>query len=272
MQRHPLWHRDTLVGDMISGTCAAPPCGGTTVETPSPRTPGTVCWCGPAATRSRPLALPCWSSEKRAGRPLLMPPAVCFPPPPATGSAATSDHRQRAVSGSGATSPHGSILTSTEPQLTSTQRHSQAHERTTDQRSQEVLRRGPCPLRRPCRSGRTAPSPGGQAGCLRDGQPRELLWQGRGGQGVAPADLPEGATTRHPGGRARRRTCLFRRGLLPGCRTVGLRQVDGMPHESQRARSSVARRHVEEPHRDRGGCGAKTEGMTGEQGQSPGAS
>jgi hypothetical protein len=33
--------------------------------------------------------------------------------------------------------------------------------------------------------------------------------------------------------------CRFRRGLPPGCRVVGLCQIDGMPHESQRAKSSV---------------------------------
>ncbi|MFZ2119657.1 MAG: hypothetical protein WAU83_24620, partial [Pseudonocardiaceae bacterium] len=30
-----------------------------------------------------------------------------------------------------------------------------------------------------------------------------------------------------------------RRGLPPGCRVVGLHQIDGMPHRSQYARSSV---------------------------------
>ena len=45
----------------------------------------------------------------------------------------------------------------------------------------------------------------------------------------------------------------------------------GMPHETQRRRSSVARRHVEEPHRDKGGLRSQTED-DGEQGQSSGAS
>jgi hypothetical protein len=38
------------------------------------------------------------------------------------------------------------------------------------------------------------------------------------------------ATTRQPGGRARSRRRRFRRGLPPGWRVVGLRQIDGMPH------------------------------------------
>jgi hypothetical protein len=52
-----------------------------------------------------------------------------------------------------------------------------------------------------------------------------------------PIDLRR-ATTRHPGGRARRRTHRFHRGLPPGCRVVGLCQIDGMPHEPHRARST----------------------------------
>ena len=62
---------------------------------------------------------------------------------------------------------------------------------------------------------------------------------GLSGQGGASHRSPSRATTRRPGGRAGRRTRRFHRGLPPGRRVVGLRQVDGMPHDSQRARSSV---------------------------------
>jgi hypothetical protein len=74
---------------------------------------------------------------------------------------------------------------------------------------------------------------------LRDGQPQEPLRLSRGGQGVASHRSPPRATTRQPGGRARRRTHRLGRGLPPGCRVVGLRQIDGTPHEPQRARSSA---------------------------------
>jgi hypothetical protein len=63
-----------------------------------------------------------------------------------------------------------------------------------------------------------------------------------GGAGWAGCGIPptsRRATTRHPGDRTRRGTCRFRRGLPPGCRVVGLCQVDGTPHGSRRARSSV---------------------------------
>lgn len=62
--------------------------------------------------------------------------------------------------------------------------------------------------------------------------------KGRVGKAWHPADLPEDAT-RHPGDRARRRTCRFRRGPPPGCRVAGLHQVDETPHNSQHARSPV---------------------------------
>jgi hypothetical protein len=59
------------------------------------------------------------------------------------------------------------------------------------------------------------------------------------GQGVASRRPPPGATMRRPGGRAIRGHCRSRRGLPPSRRMVGLRQVDRMPHSSQRPRSSV---------------------------------
>jgi hypothetical protein len=51
------------------------------------------------------------------------------------GSRGRSDQRQRAVSGSSATSPHGAILTGAYSQISGIQRHSPAHGRTTNQRS-----------------------------------------------------------------------------------------------------------------------------------------
>jgi hypothetical protein len=57
------------------------------------------------------------------------------------------------------------------------------------------------------------------------------------GWGIPPTS-PR-ATTWGPGGRATRGRCRSHRGLPPGPHVVGLRQVDGMPHGSQRARSSV---------------------------------
>lgn len=73
-----------------------------------------------------------------------------------------------------------------------------------------------------------------------------------------PADLPEGLP-HSIRGRARRRTYRLGRGLPPGCCAVGLCQVDGMPHESQRATSSIGRMW-----RVTGqGMRAKTEGMKG---------
>ena len=74
---------------------------------------------------------------------------------------------------------------------------------------------------------------------LRDDRPPARAGLGRCGQGGASRRSPPRATTRHPGGRARRARHRLRRGLPPGCRAVGLRQIDGMPHDSQRARSSV---------------------------------
>jgi len=58
-------------------------------------------------------------------------------------------------------------------------------------------------------------------------------------QGVASHRPPQRATTRRPGGRATRGPLRSRRGLPPGRRAVGLRQADGMPHQPQRARTSV---------------------------------
>lgn len=52
-----------------------------------------------------------------------------------------------------------------------------------------------------------------------------------------PIDLPEGyhTTTR---GQSCTRYVAVRRGLPPGRRVVGLRQVDGMPHEPRRGRET----------------------------------
>jgi hypothetical protein len=65
----------------------------------------------------------------------------------------------------------------------------------------------------------------------------QIIEAGRCGQGVASRRPPPRATTRQPRGRARQRTQQFRRGLPLGCRAVGLRQADGMPHELQHERS-----------------------------------
>jgi hypothetical protein len=56
---------------------------------------------------------------------------------------------------------------------------------------------------------------------------------------VASRRSPPRATTRRPRGRASRGFRRLRRGLPLGRRVVGLRQIDGMPHSFQRARSSV---------------------------------
>jgi hypothetical protein len=72
---------------------------------------------------------------------------------------------------------------------------------------------------------------------LRDGQPRGLPRQGWVGGVWHPIDPPEGY---HTAARGRAGQCHapVRSRAAPGCRVVGLRQVDGTPHESQRARSS----------------------------------
>jgi hypothetical protein len=60
-------------------------------------------------------------------------------------------------------------------------------------------------------------------------------------QGVGvwhPVDLPR-ATTQCPGGKPGKLGLWLRRMLPPGHRVVGLRQIDGMPHNPQRARSSM---------------------------------
>ena len=51
------------------------------------------------------------------------------------------------------------------------------------------------------------------------------------GIGCAIPSTSQRATTRQPGARATRRTHRFHRGLPPGCRAVGLCQIDGIPHD-----------------------------------------
>ena len=63
---------------------------------------------------------------------------------------------------------------------------------------------------------------------------------GSGGQGVASHRPPLRATTRQHGGRARRRTHRFIEWLPRAGVWSGLRQVDGMPHKSQRTRLSTS--------------------------------
>ncbi len=78
------------------------------------------------------------------------------------------------------------------------------------------------------------PSPGGQV----SGMASHENYCGRAGwAGCGSPSTSQRATTRQPGGRAGQCTRRFRRGLPPGCRVVGRRQVDGTPHEPQRARS-----------------------------------
>ena len=78
---------------------------------------------------------------------------------------------------------------------------------------------------------------------------QELLRLGQ-GTGCGIPSISRRATTRQPGSRARSRTCRFRRGLPPGRRVVGLRQIDGMPHrpvhkiESWGRRRAVGRREA----------------------------
>lgn len=85
------------------------------------------------------------------------------------------------------------------------------------------------------RSKQHMPSPGRQASGMASHE-NYCGWVGWTGCGI-PSTSPR-ATTRRPGGRATRRHHRSRRGLPPGRRVVGLRQADGMPHQSQRARSS----------------------------------
>jgi len=78
------------------------------------------------------------------------------------------------------------------------------------------------------------PSPGGQV----SGMAGEVgVWWFRGSRVRHPVDLPEGyhATAR---GQSCTRYVAVRRGLPPGPRVVGLRQVDGMPHEPRRGQDT----------------------------------
>jgi hypothetical protein len=93
---------------------------------------------------------------------------------------------------------------------------------------------------------------------------RTLLWQ-VGPQGVASHRPPLRATTRQPRGRAIRRRSRSRRGRPPGCRVVGLRQVDGTPHGP----TVQDRRQLRRPRR---GASSRTEGDDGEPAPGPGAS
>jgi hypothetical protein len=88
---------------------------------------------------------------------------------------------------------------------------------------------------------------------LRDGRLRALLRLGRVGPGVASPRSPRGLPHGNPGAEPddARIGCLR---AAPGCRVVGLRQIDEMPHSPQRARSvstgyafvqNLRRRHYE---------------------------
>lgn len=81
------------------------------------------------------------------------------------------------------------------------------------------------------------PSPGGQANGMAGRVGVSRLWVSRVRH---PVDLPEGyhATTR---GQSCTRYVGVCRGLPPGRRVVGLRQVDGMPHEPRRGRATDRR-------------------------------
>ena len=79
------------------------------------------------------------------------------------------------------------------------------------------------------------PSPGGQISGMTSHK-NCCDWSDGSGRGIPSTSWR--ATTRQPGGRARRRTHQFCRGLPPSCRVVGLRQIDGMPRQRQRARST----------------------------------
>ena len=60
-----------------------------------------------------------------------------------------------------------------------------------------------------------------------------------------PPGLPHGA----PGAELSEVVASWHRGPPPGRRAVGLRQIDGMPHDPQRAITSVVARHAEKPSR-----------------------
>jgi len=84
--------------------------------------------------------------------------------------------------------------------------------------------------------GKDMPSPGGQVSGKQ--APKSGAVGGWGGRVRHPVDLPEGlphggptAALDHEGARGSREP-------PPGRRAVGLRQVDGKPHESQRPRAS----------------------------------
>ncbi len=89
----------------------------------------------------------------------------------------------------------------------------------------------PCPIHQ-----QDMPSPGGQVSGMADPSAKPGRW---GGGVWHPADLPEGyhAAPRRQAWTSRPR--VGKEMLPPGRRVVGLRQVDGMPPGSQRARSSV---------------------------------
>ncbi|MGH3808239.1 MAG: hypothetical protein ACRDRU_16780 [Pseudonocardiaceae bacterium] len=92
---------------------------------------------------------------------------------------------------------------------------------------------------------------------LRDSRPPTRAELGRGGQGVAPRRPPPRATTRRPGGRATRDPRQSRRGLPPGRRVAGLRQVDGTPHQPPARK--IIRGHLRAfDHRDPKGRTAST--------------
>jgi hypothetical protein len=77
-------------------------------------------------------------------------------------------------------------------------------------------------------SDRAMPSPGRQASGMA-GHKNRCGWAWAAGWGIPPTS--PGATTRQPRSRDTRCTHRFRRELLLGCRVVGLRQADGMPHK-----------------------------------------
>ncbi len=84
------------------------------------------------------------------------------------------------------------------------------------------------------------PSPGRQvSGMVLEGRPVLI---GVAGCGIPPTSRR--ATTRRPGGRAARGTSRRVEGCPRAARVVGLREVDGMPHEPRRGQQADRRQAV----------------------------
>ncbi len=76
---------------------------------------------------------------------------------------------------------------------------------------------------------------------LRDGRPRTHGGLGGRGQGEVSRRSPQGLPPGAPGAILAHSAGGWQQTLPPGHRVVGLRQIDGIPHQPQRARSGGSR-------------------------------